>query len=102
MNTLFNESAADIENQYRIMNYQLGWRFLNCSKRVLADDIEIALITLNPGGDSIEPDHPSDSCERGHSFLVEKWGDSAPGRSPLQSQFQAMFSKMAQHLGHGE
>ena len=102
MNTIFNESVSDIERQYKDMNYQLGWRFIGCSKSVLNNSPEIALITLNPGGDSIQPDHPSESCEHGHSYLVEKWGNAAPGRSPLQTQLQAMFAKIAQQLGRDD
>ena len=81
------------------LNYQLGWRFLNCSSAVLETAPPLALITANPGGNAPEPDHPSASCETGHSYLVERWGKSAPGRAPLQVQLQSLFASVAQTSG---
>lgn len=95
MSDIFNSSVDSIEQTYQAYGYHLGWRFLNCSKEILNGNPEIALITANPGGDSPQPDHPSESCENGHSYLTEQWGSSGPGRSPLQVQLQGLFNALA-------
>lgn len=94
------EEAADlIEQKYQELGYQIGWRFLNCSATVLTARPSIALVTANPGGDRIETDHPSLSCEFGHSYTSERWGNSEPGASPLQVQLQKLFELLANISG---
>ncbi len=94
MTDLFEESIAEINNFYKKNGYQIGWRFLNGSKKTLVENPSIALITLNPGGDTIPKDHPWESCENGSSYLHEKWGNSASGQNNLQKQIQLMFEKI--------
>ncbi len=74
------------EDFYQGHDYDLGWRFLTCSKAVLQSDPKIALITLNPGGSRIPEDHPWDSCEKGNAYLYEKWKKNKErGESPSMS-----------------
>jgi hypothetical protein len=94
MTEIFNESITAINGFYKQMNYKLGWRFLNGSKKILTLNPEIALITLNPGGNEIPEDHPWESCEKGSSYLYESWGNSAPGKHNLQKQIQLMFAQI--------
>jgi len=99
MPDLFEESIAAIKHFYKIKGYQLGWRFLNGSKKILHNNPTIALITLNPGGNNIPKDHPWESCESGSSYLCESWGNSAPGQGNLQKQIQLMFEKILETSG---
>ena len=96
MNNLFENCISEINTFYNQKGYQLGWRFLTCSKKNLEINPAIALITLNPGGNEIPPDHPWESCENGNAYLFEQWGNSIPGKSSLQIQVQLMFEKIAQ------
>jgi hypothetical protein len=98
MSDLFQSSVSKIDSFYKERQYQLGWRFLNCSKSVLSANPEIAFITLNPGGKEIPNDHPWASCENGSSYLTEVWGNSPAGKSNLQVQIQLMFSNLAEKL----
>lgn len=95
MGSLFDTCVAEIELAYSDLGHSLGWRFLNTTRRVLDEKPEIALITLNPGGSTIPPDHPWASCENGPSYLFESWGSSPPGESKLQIQFRTMFEQIA-------
>lgn len=94
-NTLFEQCVSDIERAYDELGHNLGWRFLSVGKDVLNAPVEIALITLNPAGNVIPPDHPMASCESGVSYLVESWGNSKPGQSELQIQVQRLFYMLA-------
>lgn len=96
---LFESCTRDIEAMYQRLGYTLGWRFLSVSRSVLASPVRIAMVTLNPGGDRIRPDHPSASCEDGVSYVVESWG-STPGRSPLQVQVQGLFARLQSATGY--
>ena len=93
-NHIFQDTVDEIKNFYLEHEYQLGWRFLTCSKTVLKSNPKIAFITLNPGGSRARGDHPSASCEKGSPYLDESWKDRKPGESPLQKQIQAMFGKI--------
>lgn len=95
MSRLFDECIAMIEAKYAELGHVLGWRFLSVSKEVLSSRPEVALITLNPGGNEIPADHPWGSCEQGCSYIVEKWGSSLPGQHPLQIQVRALFQAIA-------
>jgi hypothetical protein len=66
---------------------------------VLTSPVRLAMVTLNPGGDRIRPDHPAASCEDGVSYVVESWG-STPGRSPLQVQVQGLFAMLQSAAGY--
>ena len=93
-NDIFQNTIDQIEDFYQDHDYEIGWRFLTCSKAVLKNNPEIAFITLNPGGDSIPDNHPSSSCEEGSPYLDESWGGKKPGESILQKQIQKMFGKI--------
>lgn len=97
---IFNDSTQKIESFYEDHQYQLGWRFLNCSKEVLVSDPKVAFITLNPGGREIPEDQPWASCEGGSSYLNEIWGTSSRGQNKLQIQIQKMFAKLVEHSGY--
>ena len=92
---IFQDIVGRIESFYQDHGYELGWRFLTCSKTVLKSNPKIGFITLNPGGSRIRHDHPSPSCEEGNAYLHEIWKEGRkPGESPLQIQVQKMFSKI--------
>ena len=95
---LFDTLVAEIKAEYARLEHTLGWRFLNVSSNVMNGTKRVALITLNPGGDHIPEDHPDASCENGASYLVEQWGDAAPGQSTLQLQVQLLFAELATKL----
>ena len=97
---LFEDTVKRIERFYKDRGYRLGRRFLTCSRKVLDGDTpQIALITLNPGGEKQRPDHPRDSCEEGCAYLVESWKNGKPpGEAPLQIQVRRMFAELAEKL----
>lgn len=99
---IFQDTVDQIKNFEQEHGYELGWRFLTCSKTVLKTDPKIAFITLNPGGSRTREDHPSASCEKGSPYLDESWKDRNPGESPLQIQIQKMFDKICEKTNcHG-
>lgn len=100
METLFKDSVRHIERFYEERGYELGWRFLTCSGKILRGNPEFALIDFHPGGKEIPPDHPRQSCEKGNAYLHEKWRDHAPGEAPLQTRIQEMFKIFAEKLGY--
>lgn len=97
---LFPGLVETIERFYEESGYELGWRFLNCSKSVLSNDPKVAFITLNPGGKEIPKDHPWASCEEGSSYLNEIWGNAPEGKSNLQVQIQLMFAKLVEKTSY--
>lgn len=100
---IFQDIVDQIENFYREHDYGLVWRFLTCSKTVLESNPKIALITLNPGGSEIPPDHPWESCEKGNPYLDEIWKKGRkPGESPLQIQVQKMFDRIREKTNCSE
>jgi hypothetical protein len=99
MSTLFETSVSSIDEAYRHLGHTLGWRFLTGPKATLAADVDMAFITLNPGGDRELPDHPRKSCESGNAYLTETWPGSARGTAPLQRQVQMLFTRLIARLG---
>jgi hypothetical protein len=91
----FDRAISDIERAYVSLGHTLGWRFLCVSKRVLQTSPTIALITANPGGKDIPPDHPPASCENGCAYVSETWGTAKKGQSKLQKQVQRLFDALA-------
>lgn len=96
--SLFEIAVQDIEAEYARLGHTLGWRFLNVSRKIIDGPVRVALITINPGGDHIPPNHPTASCENGASYLVERWGDARAGQSVLQQQVQHLFVALAAEL----
>ena len=92
---LFDQAISDIESTYVSLGHTLGWRFLCVSKHVLQDKPKIALITANPGGKEIPPDHPPASCENGCAYVSETWGTAKRGQHKLQKQVQHLFDALA-------
>jgi hypothetical protein len=88
----------EIEAAYAALGYQLGWRFLNVSRRVLEGQVKLALITINPAGDHIPSDHPWASCENGVSYLIESWHGYPAGKDKLQVQVQGLFRMLNTNL----
>ena len=99
-NDIFQDIVHQIENFHQEHGYNLGWRFLTCSKTVLKSNPKIAFITLNPGGSKIRHDHPSPSCEKGSPYLDESWGGKKRGESKLQIQVQKMFGKIHEKVNY--
>ncbi len=99
---IFQDIVDQIKNFEQEYGYELGWRFLTCSKAVLKSNPKVAFITLNPGGSRVRDDHPSASCENGNAYLVESWKNQRPGESLLQKQVQKMFDKIREKANcHG-
>ena len=97
----FKDIVDQIKDFYQDHDYDLGWRFLTCSKTVLKNNPKIALITLNPGGSTIPEDQPWASCEKGNAYLYEKWKkNKEPGKSPLQIQIRRMFNKIREKINY--
>ena len=91
----FERAISEIEREYISLEHTLGWRFLCVSQSVLQSNPKIALITANPGGKSIPPDHPPASCENGCAYISETWGTAKKGESKLQKQIQRLFDALA-------
>lgn len=96
----FQDIVDQIEKFYLEHDYELGWRFLTCSKTVLKNNPKIAFITLNPAGSTIPDDHPLASCEEGSPYLDESWDGEKPGESKLQIQIQKMFGKIHEKVDY--
>ncbi|NIR59664.1 MAG: hypothetical protein GWO02_09145, partial [Gammaproteobacteria bacterium] len=82
----------DIQREHDWLGCQLGWRFLYAPERTLRE-ADVALITLNPGGDRYQP--PAWSYEGGDAYCSERWGDCEPGAHALQRQVQRLFAIMS-------
>jgi len=98
--SLFDECINDIESAYKELGHSLGWRFLSVSKSVLNGPVKVVLVTINPAGNEIPPDHPWPSCENGVSYVVERWGNALPGQSKLQIQVQKLFEMLRGPLNY--
>jgi hypothetical protein len=62
----------------------------------MSRNTKILFLGINPGGNAIPPDHPSDSCENGPAFVTEKWGPrDQGGTAPLQVQVQKLFKDLS-------
>ncbi len=92
---LLQESCRMIQESYDDLGHELGWRFLTSPTATLSAETEIALITLNPGGDRDRPDHARESSEAGSAYLVEQWKGSPPGEANLQMQIRKLFGLIA-------
>lgn len=94
----FNELCQQIEGEYKALGHSLGWRFLYCSKELLNQNPQVALITLNPGGDFEPEGHGQGSCENGSAYKVEQWTHRgklySKGEAPLQLQVCWMFESL--------
>lgn len=91
----FHYCVSEIDQEYKRLGHQLGWRFLGVPKRVLRSPTRIAFISLNPGGNFEPPQHPRASCEAGNWYTMESWANYAVGCSPLQEQVRHMFGAIA-------
>jgi hypothetical protein len=92
---LFNESCGQIESEYKQLGHRLGWRFLTGPMANFSTDVDVAFVTLNPGGSVDVVEHPRTSSEAGSAYLVESWDGYSPGQSPLQQQVRGLFSRLA-------
>lgn len=97
---LFDTCIAEIESAYDRLGHHLGWRFLGVPKAVLRNPVQIALISLNPGGDYEPAEHPRASCEVGNWYISESWDEAPPGHSKLQRQVRLMFSQIAKEMDY--
>lgn len=96
---MFEELIQDIKTEAAGNANDIGWRFLLTSKNTLEQNNGILLVSLNPGGDREQPDHPSESCEAGSAYLAESWKSKAPGTNKLQVQIQHLFREIATRIG---
>jgi len=96
---VFDECCERIDEAYRELGHQLGWRFLTSPRSTFPPSSGILLLTLNPGGARPRPDHDGPSVEAGSAYLVEDWEPPySAGRAPLQVQVQQLFDALASDL----
>ena len=96
----FDDACDRIRVAYDELGHDLGWRFLTSPSATFDPRTEIALITLNPGGDRDRPDHPRESSEAGSAYIVEKWKSAgAAGGASLQMQIRRLFQLIAETRG---
>lgn len=95
LDELFTKSCAEISDAYARLDHQLGWRFLTSPKKTFGAGVDVALISLNPGGGVDIAEHPRASSEAGSAYLVESWDGCPPGRAPLQIQVRKLFEALA-------
>jgi transposase-like protein len=67
-------------------------------ERIFDMQPEVALITLNPGGNGPDLSQGDASCEYGCAYRTEAWGSDPPGRSALQVQVQALLEQLRLRL----
>lgn len=96
MMTLFEELIQDINTEYSSNANDLGWRFLQSSRKTLEENNGILLITSNPGGS--KSSEPVESCENGCAYISESWRGKPSGTSKLQVQVQLLFKEIAERL----
>ena len=96
------QHADRLQRSQQTENQPAGWRFLCVSKKVLAAKPPIALLTLNPGGETDPLRLEHESCEDGCAYSDEEWGNHRPGEHPLQKQVQLLFDALAARLTPGE
>lgn len=99
--SIFSEFCVQIENEYRSLGYDKGWRFLASRRSTFAPDTRIALITMNPGGSEERTDHGRESSEEGSAYVVESWRGCSAGEAPLQKQVRHLFGMLAGEPGRG-
>ena len=86
---LFEVAIADIQSTYESGPWNLGWRFLYCSRKTLSPDTRYMLLGLNPGGEKFGVNA---SVERGNAYRVERdWSNDG---EQLQHQVQALCRKV--------
>lgn len=68
----------------------MGWRLLYSPVQVLTS-ADVALIGLNPGGNSDDEGHPDIATSAGSAYVSESWKGRPPGRYGLQLQVRALF-----------
>jgi len=96
---VFDECCERIDEAYRELGHELGWRFLTSPRSTFPPSSGILLLTLNPGGPRPRPDHDGPSVEAGSAYLVETWEPPySAGRAPLQIQVQRLFDALASEL----
>ncbi|MEV8468638.1 uracil-DNA glycosylase family protein [Fluviibacterium sp. DFM31] len=82
-----------ISDEYARRGDTHGWYFLYGPLAAL-QGAEVAIVGLNPGGVGT-PDDICVSEERGSAYVVQKWGNHAPGQAPLQQQVRKLFEALA-------
>ncbi len=97
---LFERCVRDIDRAYKQLNHTLGWRFLSVPKCTLQGDIEIALVTLNPGGAHKPVNHAEASSEAGSAYAIESWDGNPPGEARLQRQLLALLLGLHRETNH--
>jgi len=96
----FADACTKIQGAYDELGHDLGWRFLTSPAATLDPKTEIALITLNPGGDRDRPDHARESSEAGSAYIIERWKGGKPaGGANLQTQIRKLFELIARARG---
>ena len=98
----FTELVSSITRSYRELQHDRGWRFLTVPRKTFESAPEIALITLNPGGDGPVATQGEASCEYGCAYRTEPWEEKkGPGESALQVQILALLEELRLRLAPG-
>jgi len=84
-------SESVIESECQRLGHKLGWRLFTCPMQNIETAV-VAMIAINPGGDTFEP--PVWSVETGSAYVVESWKGRSPGQETLQRQVRRMFEIM--------
>lgn len=92
----FEEKSKEIDAEYKRLGHDMGWTFLMSPKKTLSPETEIAIISLNPGGN--EPGDGVGCCNES-AYLSEQWDNSnEPGKNPFQVQVQKLFEGIYERL----
>jgi hypothetical protein len=98
----FDELVSSITQSYSELEHEKGWRFLTVPRKTFETAPEVALITLNPGGDGPVATQGEASCEYGCAYRTEPWEDKkGPGESALQVQILALLEELRLRLAPG-
>ena len=97
MQSTFEQIVQRIQHAHDALEHTRGWRFLTVPRRTWESRPDIALLTLNPGGDEPDPSQGEASCEYGCAYRMESWGTS-PGQSALQVQVLALLEYLRARL----
>jgi hypothetical protein len=89
MSVALSMTPHDIDREHDRLGYALGWRFMMAPERNLRTS-KIALISLNPAGDTYEPNTSAWSQEGGSAYVIESWKKKGPGQETLQRQVQGL------------
>ncbi|WP_216923265.1 uracil-DNA glycosylase family protein [Synechococcus sp. CCAP 1479/9] len=87
-------SPVDIQQEYTRLGLSSGWRFLYNPLGLLEKSPKVLFLGINPGGDSVPPEHGVYSTEAGSAYVVESWAGAPPGQSGYQQAVRKIFAML--------